>query len=356
MMKNKLSKKTKRIITAVLAGLTGVSGTLVASAVIAYEACFPRFNRPDYALTPGEYCYERVKERLSREEFTFLSGDARLQGYYYPASKSKGIVVLAHGFHAGADDYLPMIEFVVQKGFNVFTYDCTGTYSSGGDDMVGMCQSLVDLDNALRFIKATPPYAGQPLFLLGHSWGGYAVTSVLALHEEVLACAAIAPMNNGYTVMYEKGEQYVGKLALTGKAVFDVYQKFLFKDYVKYSGVVGINSTTAPVLIAQGVDDKVITYNGQSVTAHKAEITNPAVTYYETKGLQGDHDDIWHSLDSIVYQNEVAGELKLLAIKKGSKLTDEELKAFYETVDHRLYSAVNEELLTAVTDLFEKNL
>ena len=350
----KLSKKTKRIIAAVLAGLTGASATLVASAVIAYEACFPRFERPDYSLVAGEYCYERIKSRLPREEFTFPSGETILQGYYYPAENGKGLVVLAHGFHAGADDYLPMIEFVVQNGFNVFTYDVCGVYSSGGEDMVGMCQSLVDLDNALSFVKTT--YAGQPLFLLGHSWGGYAVTSALALHKEVLACAAIAPMYSGYTVMYEKGAQYVGKLALTGKAVFDVYQKLLFKDYVKYNGVVGINSTNAPVFIAQGIDDTTITYDGQSITAHKDEITNPNIRYYETKGLQGDHNNLWHSLEAIVYQNEVASEIKLLEIKKGSKLTTEELREFYKTVNHRLYSAVNEDLLSAALQTFETAL
>ena len=95
-------------------------------------------------------------------------------------------------------------------------------------------------------------------------------------------------------------------------------------------------------------------YAGQSITAHQAEITNPNVTYFETKGLQGGHESIWHSIEAILYQNEVASELKLLEIKKGSKLTKEELQAFYQTVDHRLYSAVNEELLLAALKTFEE--
>ena len=78
------------------------------------------------------------------------------------------------------------------------------------------------------------------------------------------------------------------------------------------------------------------------------------ITYFETKGLQGGHESIWHSIEAILYQNEVASELKLLEIKKGSKLTKEELQAFYQTVDHRLYSAVNEELLLAALKTFEE--
>ena len=350
-----LSKKQK-VIAAILASLSGFSGMTVASAVIAYDACFPRYKRPDYALYPGNYCYDRVKNVLFREEFYFPSAKKKLRGYYYPSTGNKGLVVVVHGFRAGSDDYLPLIEYVVKCGYNVFSYDCTGTYDSEGDSVVGMCQSLVDLDHTLDYIGKTEPYKEQPLFLIGHSWGGYAVASVLERKPNVRACACIAPMNNGYTVMLEKGEQYAGKLALIPKPIFNTYQRILFKDYVENNGVKGINSVNIPVLVAQGIDDKVITYNGQSIMAHREEITNPNVTYYEGKGLQGDHNNIWHSIEAIAYQNEIESELKLLKMKKGGKLSYEEKVEFYKTVDHRLYSAVNEDLLKQVITMFEKTL
>ena len=183
--------------------------------------------------------------------------------------------------------------------------------------------------------------------------GGYAVTSVLALQKHVRACAAIAPMNNGYTIMLEKGEQYVGKLALTAAPVFNVYQKMLFGEYAQYNGVKGINSVDIPVLIAHGVDDKVITYSEQSVIAHKDEITNKNVSYYVGKGLQGDHDNIWHSVEAAAYQSEVASGLKLLKKQKGDKMTREEIAAYYNTVDHAKYSAVNKELFEEIIKLFD---
>ena len=354
----KASKKAK-IIAAILASVTGVagiSGTMVASGILAYEAFFPRFNRPDYAVTPGVYCYDRISHKLNREEFFYQSKDAKLKGYYYESEEKKGLVVLAHGFKSGADDYLPLIAYIVESGYNVFTYNCTGVYESEGDGMIGMCQSLVDLDYTLKFIEKEEKYSSQPLFLIGHSWGGYAVTAVLEFHKQVKACVAIAPMNNGSTIMLEKGKEYAGPLALTPTPIFTTYQKILFKKYSKSSGVKGINSTTAPVLIAHGIDDKVITYTEQSIVAHKKEITNPNVIYYDGYGANGDHVGIWHSEKSFLYQMEVESRLKEKENQKGSALTYEEKVEFYKTVDHERYSEVNPVLGQMIKDLFDAQI
>lgn len=354
--KKKKGKGLKKVAIAMLASLAGVSVTEVAAAVVAYDAIFPRYARPDYAITAGLYDYRRIADVLPREVLRFASRDAELCGYYYPVEAPLGLVVVAHGFHAGADDYLPLIEAVVNAGYAVFTYDVTGTYDSVGESVIGMCQSLVDLDHALNFVKSHPIGRNLPLFLIGHSWGGYAAASVMALHTDVRACALLAPMYNGATMMVEKGEQYVGKLAYMSKPVFDVYQRMLFGDYTGYNGVQGINATDAYVLIAQGIDDTVITMNGQSITAHRDEITNPHVTYYLGRGSQGTHTGIWHSDAAEEYARKLQSDVKCFEIENGRKMTYEEQVAFYRTVDHRLYSEVNQELMTKIIATFEKGL
>lgn len=346
--------KKRTIIAAILASVSGFSAMTVASALIAYDAIFPRVERPDYALTPGLVCYERVQNELPRSEFYFSpKKDQQLKGYYYESTSNKGLVVLVHGFRSGADDYLNLTQSLVGSGYNVFAYDCTGTYDSSGEGTVGMCQSLVDLDGVLTYLQATEPYKHQPLFLIGHSWGGYAVASVLALHPSVRAAACLAPMYNGYTMMIEKGEEYVGKLAVTAKPVFSVYQRILFKDYTEHNSVRGINSTNAPVLVAHGVDDTTIVYDKQSITAHRDEITNPNVEYLTTKGVQGTHDGILLSKAACLYRAEVTSDLLLIEKQKGSKLTNAERAAYYATIDHRLYSEVNPELMARVVATFD---
>ena len=348
--------KAKRVALVLAASLVGISVTTVVSAICIYDSFFERYERPDYDLYPGRYCYDRIRHELKREELKIKSGENMLEAYFYPAEDSRGLAVLAHGFHAGADDYLPLIKAIVDRGYSILTYDVTGVYSSEGKSVVGMCQSLKDLDNVLSFAKSDSRFSEMPKFVIGHSWGGYAASSVLAIHKDIKAAALLAPMNNGATVMLEKSEQYVGKIANTARPIFEIYQKFLFGDYVNYNGVIGVNSTTAPVLIAQGVDDTVITPKGQSITAHLREITNPNVTLYWGEGSQGSHTGIWHSVESEEYQRVVNSRVKKMEFDLGRGLTDEENAEIYSSVDHKLYSDVNAELVDLIISTFDKGL
>ena len=349
-----ISRKAKKIAAIVVASLVGVSVVSAASVIVVHDAIFDRYERPDYAIYPGLYSYDRVKSTLFREEIGFTSCGARLQGYHYPANDSRGLVVFAHGFKSGADDYLPIIEVLVSRGYSVFTYDGYGTYSSEGDSVIGMCQALRDIDAALKYVRSAPQFSSMPVFLLGYSWGGYAVTSVLSIHPWVSACAAIAPMNSGNNIMLEKSEEYVGKLGYATKPVLDAYQKYLFGEYVNYDGVKGINSVDIPVFIAHGADDTTITYDVQSVISHRHEITNPNVTYYTATGHAGNHTDILCSAAAVAYRDRIAKDYSDLEKSLGRELTYEEQCDFYLKVDHRLYSEVNAELLNMIFETYEK--
>lgn len=333
---------------------TGMSPAAVLAAVAVYDTFFPRYKRPDYAVYPGMYCYERVSSLVTRKEFYYPAGNIRLKGYYYPARRPYGLAVVSHGLHAGADDLLPLIIELVRGNFSVFTYDGCGTYDSEGDSTVGMCQALVDLDDTLTYISSSARFRRFPLFLVGHSCGGYAATSVLSFHPHVKACAAIAAPNNCYTLILEKGEQYAGALASAGvpKTFLDAYQKVLFGGYTGCSGVKGINAAGIPVLLAHGTKDKVISYTRQSVVSHRAEIENPNVQYYIRSEAQGGHNSIWHSERSAAYRKEIADGLKALKKEKG-KPSRAELAEYYKNVDHALYSEVNGELAGLILDLFK---
>lgn len=337
---------------------TGLQVGSILGAKAAYDSFFKRYEKRDINTVFGEFDYSRVAERLPRTAFFFPSGRWKLQGYFYPCLGAKGMVVVCHGMHAGADDYIPFIEYFVRNGYAVFTYDCQGTYASEGDSTVGMCTPLVNLDHALSYIENDNQLSRYPLFLFGHSWGGFAATAVLSLHKNIRGCAAVAPFNSGYTLFLEKGEQYMSPFSDALKFNFpqeflNTYQSLLFKEYTKYDAVRGINSTDIPVYIAHGNRDFVISFGHQSVISHKEEIRKENVTYYIGTDAQAGHNTILHSPRAVAYQEKVEKDLKRLKREYDRDLTQAEMAAFCNGVDHALYSEVNIEMMQDILKMFD---
>lgn len=356
---NEFGKKLKdnAVILGKIALKTGLQTGTILGAKALYDSFFPRYEKQDIDTIFGEFDYSRVEQKLTRATFFFPSGPWKLQGYFYPCYGAKKMVVVCHGMHAGADDYLPFIEYFVHNGFAVFSYDCQGTYASEGDSTVGMCTPLVNLDDALTYIENDPQLRQYKVCLFGHSWGGYAAASVLSLHKNISACAVVAPFNNGYTLLAEKGEQYAGSLtdSFAGgfpKKFLETYQALLFKDYTKLNAVKGINSTDIPVFIAHGARDSVIGFHHQSVISHKDEIRQNNVTYYVGNGAHAGHNTILHSERAVAYQKQVEKDLKQLEKERDRELTQEEKAEFCKNVNHTLYSEVNTELMQAIVNMF----
>lgn len=352
-----MTEKNKKNLIAAIGVATGsLSAISIATHMSIYDKFFSRYERPDYSIKPGLFCYDLIKDNVSRETIKYKSDDVNLVGYYYKAKKSKGLVIIAHGLHAGGDDYIPIILYLLENNYSVFSFNYKGTYESEGESTVGMCESIVDLDHTLDFINSDSRFKNMPIFLIGHSWGGYAVTSVLSIKDNIKACACISSLNDGYTIILEKGQQYVGKLTLPSKPFFDIYQRYLFKQYVEYNGVKGINESNIPVLIAHGVEDEIITFNSQSIISHKNEITNKNVIYYVGKGLQSGHTSILYSHEAIIYQKEIASEIKLKEMELKRELTYAEKIEFNKTINHKLYSSVNETLMSQIIEMFDNAL
>ena len=322
----------------------GVATTL---SIVAYNAFFVKIFPKQLDTTPGNYCYQRIAHRLERTEVDIPSGQIELKGYLYTADNSNGLVVFSHGFHNGADDYLPVIEYLVDKNFDVLAYDGTGVYNSQGAGLVGMSQQLIDLDSVLQFVKNDQRLATKPLFLFGHSMGGYACASILALRGELVnACACIAPVNDASTLMMDVSRQYVGNLVVLSEGVLNGYQRSIFGEWLNYDGVGGINSVDIPVFIAQGLHDTLIPHDSLSITAHADKITNPNVQIYYVDGLQGDHTNLMYSMPATEYRLQVQSQIKQCGLNTKRK------KQVVSSVDHELYSQVNEQLLDMVVQTY----
>ena len=313
---------------------------------------FPRVSYPDHAIP--EMLYADYKDRCSRTSVSFLSGKNRLQGYIYPAKEPKGLILFAHGIGVGHEYYLRDILWMVEHGWTVLAYDATGSCESEGDGTRGLVQSALDVDAALTYIESQKELSRLPVCLMGHSWGGYAVTAGLWFSHAVTASASICGYAHPLEMMIEFARAYIGKgLALLAPFVW-LEQKITFGKYASLSAPDGINRADVPVLLIHATEDEVISLDGASIVAHAKEIKSKHTEIFlsDQKGQTG-HGSIFRHKESVSYIESVDREFEALSSAHGGKPSKEVREAFFGSIDKERYNRPNEELLSVIDAFFE---
>ena len=122
-----MDKKKKNALLA-FAVATGSITTAAATAHIAvYDKIFQRYERPDYSITPGIVCVDRLDSNINNEEIRFYSDDVLLKGNYFTCNNAKGIVVMAHGIHGGVVDYVSLVLYLLKHNIKEFSVDYKAT-------------------------------------------------------------------------------------------------------------------------------------------------------------------------------------------------------------------------------------
>lgn len=141
--------------------------------------------------------YEAEGLGLRVEEVSFPAGKETLYGAFFTPAEGEvqkdTLVVFCHGMWSSHKSYMQEIGYLAAHGYRVFSYDAVGVGKSGGACIGGFGGSLASLDAALCYLKNEQGYRGEHIFLMGHSWGGYAVTNVPPLHPDVAGIVAFAP-------------------------------------------------------------------------------------------------------------------------------------------------------------------
>ena len=109
---------------------------------------------------------------MTEESFKGAGGLNIFMRSWRPAEKSRGVVVIVHGFNSHSGYYQWVAEQLMGSGLSVYALDLRGRGKSDGErfyvenfsDYVGDVATLVAL------AKSREP--GLPIFLLGHSAGG----------------------------------------------------------------------------------------------------------------------------------------------------------------------------------------
>ena len=356
--KQKRRSRHKLIFAVVMAFILMIFAVCMGLTTFLMRSRFTRYEYPDKKYSYS-YRYSHYEKKYPREEVTFLSGKNTLRGYIYGMDNDKGLIVFAHGIGGGHESYMPMLINLVDKGWRVFAYDATGSCSSEGSSTIGLAQSAIDLDNALTFAEGDSRLNSLPLFVMGHSWGGYAAAAVLNFDHDVKACATLSGYCTPMKELTEASELLLGSDSARYLTPFIwLYNKACFHEYSDLSAVDGINKSDIPVMVVHGTADKTVRYDGAAIINQQKKIKNEKVVYVtmDQKRRRG-HNSYLYSKKTVNYmRKKLDPQFELMMKQYNGKIPNKALAAYYRSVNKELANGVNTQLLKQIDQFFSEQL
>jgi uncharacterized protein len=199
---------------------------------------------------------------LRFEQVAFLSKDGtRLAGWFIPARghadprQSKGTVVHFHGNAQNMSAHWQYVDWLPQRGFNLFVFDYRGYGASEGRPAPrGVFE---DSSAALDYVRSRPDIDPRRLLVFGQSLGGTnAIAAVGAGNRAGVKALAVEATFFSYSSI--AGEKLIG----AGSLVDDTYSAERF--------IAALSPT--PLLLLHGTADTVIPYShGERLFARAGE-------------------------------------------------------------------------------------
>lgn len=345
----KLHKIIKRVICVFLLSVSIFTALSMISSVVIFGVMFQRtdvitgFAELDYAHSGIDYARTRIY---------FDSGENKLSGYLYPAQNPKGLVIIAPGINSSCDSHLAEIMFFAQNGYSALAYDATGVCESEGDSRVGLQQSKRDLLAAVDYARNDSQLSALPVYLYGHSLGGYAVAAALG-EADVEAAICLSGFDSPVQTMHGKAKEYIGVLADIEYPFLYLQNWFTFGNDADATAVESINSVDTPILICHGDNDETIPYD-LSVYSHEDEITNSNASFLEVGGQYRDgHVYMWLSEESAKYMSEIQDEYRDLSDVYDGDIPQNVLDDFYSSVDPEKAMELDGEFMNNVLDFMQ---
>lgn len=317
---------------------------------------FTRGGYPDYPTT--DYRYSHYEKDYPRIEKTFMSGKNKLNAYLYGDINADRLLVFSHGLGGAHEDYMKELIEMADRGYLVFAYDATGSGTSEGKSTKGLLQSALDLEAALNYINSDQDLNSKSKYLMGHSWGGFAVAEALGYRDDITAVASIAGYAYPVELLAEQGSEMMGTDLTDGRADFFFYISQLLsfggKNY-KRNAVDSINASDTPILLIHGTADEMISFDHAALIAHLDELINPNVkTYIICKDGQNGHNNLFHPTEALSYIAEKNQEFNNLETQYQEEMPLEVRQKFVDSVDLDRVNQVNKELLDRISDFFDQ--
>ena len=248
--------------------------------------------------------YDDVAADYPRERIQVASGENNLSVYLYGKDNTKGLIVVSPGHRDANDVKLYEITYFVDAGYQVICFDYTGCYKSEGDTFGKYTQAVYDLDAVLTYCDNNEAFSGRPVYLFGHSLGGYATGAVLNYDHRVDA----AVVASGFDCANEQWECSVKRF--TGLAYYLIRPINLAFIALKYgedrnlSAIDGINKSDIPVLVISAEIDEFYGDGKSPIYNKRDSVTNSKCKFVlMDQEKHNEHYTYFLTDNAIEYQN-----------------------------------------------------
>ncbi len=321
--------------------------SLLLSAIL-YESVFgKRFEIYDSAHLPDLKDYKG----LISDPVTFPSKRGyKYTGFYYhdeSYDSFRGLIVFSHGIFDGQLNFLPEIAYFARRGYKIFAFDNSGSHLSGGKSLRGLPQSAEDLDAALAYVTKTNTL---PLYLFGHSWGGYAVSAVHCYHlYDIRAVFVQSGFNSTSEMVLEEGSAMMGRWIYILKAYIKLYERIKYgkaAGYTAHKGIARASANGTKFLILHSTDDKTISLKN-SVLANVDKNENITLVTEKHKG----HNSL--DSDRAIKHKAQLDALFEATFPKNLRTTKNKRELFKENVNKDIYYELDGKLMKLIADFYE---
>ncbi|MEK6948615.1 MAG: alpha/beta fold hydrolase [Nanoarchaeota archaeon] len=223
------------------------------------------------SINPGKWPIEFTPEsfELKYENVTFETEDGlNLKGWFIPGNKSenksKGTIIMMHGYPTNKADVLPLSLFLLND-YNVFLFDFRSFGESEGSYTTAGYKEVKDLDAAVNYLKSRKDSKNIGAF--GFSLG--ASVAIMGNNNGITAIVADSPyssLNNMIGAMYRNfyflKYPFIYMTKLYGRLFFGI-------DTKEVSPENAIKAMNTPISIIHGKKDSQISVN-ESFILHNA--------------------------------------------------------------------------------------
>lgn len=223
-------------------------------------------------MRTADRCFDFYRDGRTVESDRPSGARGSLWGAVWNEQGEKGIIIFAHGMGNTAAWYLPEILAFAGMEYEVFAFEYHG-YGAAGD-FCGFPRAAADVEMAIDYISD----GKRPIFLVGHSMGGYAVCVAAGrTHKPVAGVVAYAPFDRPDEVIAETAKR-MRHPRLTAWAA-NTAQLIAFGAGSRRGAADSLNRADVPTLVMQGSSDAEVTPDSCSLYAHRERVRTPKVTF-----------------------------------------------------------------------------